>query len=194
MCAGAGLARTCVTRQRQNRIDHIHSCESMLGILPAGLTSVLVSLILLAPYRIGSPGTGVGRCPGQRSEPRQRKVKKKDACFSGSFISQVTRSLTQLLTNTLTSRQTSTDALTWLDWGQVCCWGCVKNSCASFRSVCVARWRRQSLFRTQKLFIIGVHCNDVRQSCVKLKNWHAAFPSSSFFLFVSFAVFDNELT
>lgn len=153
----------------------------MLGILPAGLTSVLVGLILLAPYRIGSPGTGVGRCPGQRSEPRQRKVKKKDACFSGSFISQVTRSLTQLLTNTLTSRQTSTDALMWLDWGQVCCWGCVKNSCASFRSVCVARWRRQSLFRAQKLFIIGVHCNDVRQSCVKLKNWHAAFPSSFFF-------------
>lgn len=64
MCAGAGLARACVTRQRQHRIDHIHSCENMLGILPAGLTSVPVGLILLAPsfspaLLFSSAGTGI---------------------------------------------------------------------------------------------------------------------------------------
>lgn len=39
----------CVCLQRQPNIDHIHSCKTMLGNLPASLTGVLVGLILLAP-------------------------------------------------------------------------------------------------------------------------------------------------
>lgn len=35
--------------QRQPNIDHIHSCKTMLGNLPASLTGVLVGLIPLAP-------------------------------------------------------------------------------------------------------------------------------------------------
>lgn len=49
-----------------------------------------------------------------------------------------------------------------------------------------------SLFTTQRLFIIGIHCSDAGPSCVKLKNRHIVF--SSPLLFVSSPQFNNTLT
>lgn len=42
------LVCVCARLQRQPNIDHFHSRKTVLGNLPAGLTGVLVGLILLA--------------------------------------------------------------------------------------------------------------------------------------------------
>lgn len=42
-------ACACISLQRQSDIVHIHSCKTILGNMSASLTSVLGSIILLAP-------------------------------------------------------------------------------------------------------------------------------------------------